>query len=291
MSSDVRKGIAGPDVGIDISGPSLDVGTFLKVLSGQRSEQGVPLRQKLSGGGASRRVLLYLTGHGGDGFLKFHDVQELGGPEFATAVDSSRIKGLYGELLVMLDTCQASTMTEKFAGPGIVSMSSCGRGENSYALHGDPLLGVSTVDRFTASLLSFLAQHSAQEQPEQERKATLSDLFSSFRPQHLRANPVLGTFNSSRSPNEVPYIDFFSGSVRWTAVPNWSGSSLFTNNKTPIEDVRGSVNLGRCKIQNSADRSGHVADYVGRGRAIEITVAVLIFGSTVASALVCAFFW
>jgi glycosylphosphatidylinositol transamidase (GPIT) subunit GPI8 len=111
-------------------------------------------------------------------------------------------RGRYGDMLLMLDTCQAATMTEHITAPNVLSLASCQRGENSYAMHGDPVIGVSTVDRFTAAVLSFLAKRMGNE--------TLKDLFQSLQPQLLRSHAVLGNHNYSRNPSEIPCSHFFA---------------------------------------------------------------------------------
>ena len=50
-------------------------------------------------------VLLYLSGHGGDGFFKAHDSQELSAEHLALALDEMRRRGRYRNLLVVDDTC------------------------------------------------------------------------------------------------------------------------------------------------------------------------------------------
>lgn len=50
-------------------------------------------------------VLLYLSGHGGDGFFKAHDAQELSAEHLALALDEMRRRGRYRNFLVVADTC------------------------------------------------------------------------------------------------------------------------------------------------------------------------------------------
>lgn len=55
------------------------VENFLRVLTG-RHPPGTPLNRQLRPGPRSR-VLVYMTGHGGDEFLKFHNHEEVGGED------------------------------------------------------------------------------------------------------------------------------------------------------------------------------------------------------------------
>lgn len=60
------------------------VENFLRVLTG-RHARGTPLSRRL-GSGPGSRVLVYMTGHGGDEFLKFHNHEEVGGADLVSRV-------------------------------------------------------------------------------------------------------------------------------------------------------------------------------------------------------------
>jgi phosphatidylinositol glycan class K len=55
-------------------------------------------------------VLLYLSGHGGDGFFKAHDAQELSAEHLALSLDEMRRRGRYRNLLVVADTCACTQL-------------------------------------------------------------------------------------------------------------------------------------------------------------------------------------
>lgn len=57
----------------------MTVENFLRVLTGHHAP-GTPLSRQL-GSGPKSRVLVYMTGHGGDEFLKFHNHEEVGGQD------------------------------------------------------------------------------------------------------------------------------------------------------------------------------------------------------------------
>ena len=94
---------------------------------------------------------MYLTGHGGNEFLKFQDNEEISAFDIADAFEqmwqkkrcSSRyllylhfITFLcrYNEMLLMVDTCQANTMYSKLYSPNILATGSSQLGENSYSV-------------------------------------------------------------------------------------------------------------------------------------------------------------
>lgn len=77
----------------------MTVENFLRLLIG-RLPPGTPRsKQLLSDEGSN--VLVYLTGHGGDGFLKFQDSEEISSQELADAVEQMWQKRRYmsGSLL------------------------------------------------------------------------------------------------------------------------------------------------------------------------------------------------
>ena len=61
-------------------------------------------------------VLFYLTGHGGDEFLKFQDQKEITSMDLQNAFAKMREMKRYNELLFVVDTCQAGTMFKRFNG-------------------------------------------------------------------------------------------------------------------------------------------------------------------------------
>ena len=101
-------------------------------------------------------VLLYLSGHGGDGFLKFRDVSNVQSHDLSDALETMRTQRRFNEMLVLVDTCQAATIPEPFVTPRVTSISSSLRGENSYASAFDDFIGQALLDRFTYGTLRFI---------------------------------------------------------------------------------------------------------------------------------------
>jgi phosphatidylinositol glycan class K len=94
-------------------------------------------------------VFVYMTGHGGNEFLKFQDNEEISAFDVADAVEQmwqkkrcaprlAVLRGLtgrrYNELFFMIDTCQANTMYSKFYSPNILATGSSEIHENSYSV-------------------------------------------------------------------------------------------------------------------------------------------------------------
>ncbi len=97
-----------------------------------------------------------MTGHGGDGFLKFQDNHELTSHDFADALAQMHEKKRYNEIFFMIDTCQAASMYQQIKSPNIFAAASSIVGQSSYSHHADSEIGVAVIDRFTYYNLEML---------------------------------------------------------------------------------------------------------------------------------------
>ncbi len=79
---DLRKHLGGW-AQVDYRGYEVTVENFLRVLTG-RHDEAVPKSKRLLSDEGSN-VLLYMTGHGGDEFLKFQDAEEIQSRDLADA--------------------------------------------------------------------------------------------------------------------------------------------------------------------------------------------------------------
>lgn len=79
-------------------------------------------------------IFVYMTGHGGEEFLKFQDNEEISAFDIADAFEQMWQKKRYHEILFMIDTCQANTMYSKFYSPNILATGSSELGESSYSV-------------------------------------------------------------------------------------------------------------------------------------------------------------
>jgi len=79
------------------------VENFLRVLTG-RHESAVPRSKRLLSDEGSH-ILLYMTGHGGDEFLKFQDSEELQSHDLADAVKQMKEKHRWDNLNLFPCTC------------------------------------------------------------------------------------------------------------------------------------------------------------------------------------------
>ncbi|ESR55967.1 peptidase C13 family [Citrus sinensis] len=202
-----KLNLYGDNVEVDYRGYEVTVENFLRVLTG-RHEAAVPRSKRLLSDEGSH-ILLYMTGHGGDEFLKFQDSEELQSHDLADAVKQMKEKHRFKELLIMVDTCQAATLFSQLHSPGVLAIGSSMKGENSYSHHLDSDVGVSVVDRFTFYTLAFFEKLNMYD------NASLSSLFTSYNPTLLMSTAYYRTDLYQRKLEEVPVTNFF-GSVMET---------------------------------------------------------------------------
>ncbi|XP_068196801.1 GPI-anchor transamidase isoform X2 [Antennarius striatus] len=197
--------VYGDDVEVDYRGYEVTVENFLRVLTG-RLPLRTPRSKRLLSDDRSN-ILIYLTGHGGNGFLKFQDSEEISNVELADAFEQMWQKRRYNELLFIIDTCQGASMYERFYSPNIMALASSQIGEDSLSHQPDLAIGVHLMDRYTFYLLEFLEDiHPAS-------KSNMNDLFKVCPKSQCVSTPGHRTDLFLRDPRSVLITDFF-GSVR-----------------------------------------------------------------------------
>lgn len=93
--------VYGDDVEVDYRGYEVTVENFIRVLTGRLPENTPRSKRLLTD--KDSNVLVYMTGHGGDGFLKFQDTEEISNDELADAFGQMYEKRRYNELLFIID--------------------------------------------------------------------------------------------------------------------------------------------------------------------------------------------
>ncbi|KAM4655361.1 GPI-anchor transamidase isoform 2-T2 [Amazona ochrocephala] len=148
--------VYGDDVEVDYRSYEVTVENFLRVLTG-RIPPSTPRSKRLLSDDRSN-ILIYMTGHGGNGFLKFQDSEEITNVELADAFEQMWQKRRYNELLFIIDTCQGASMYERFYSPNIMALASSQVGEDSLSHQPDLAIGVHLMDRYTFYVLEFLEE-------------------------------------------------------------------------------------------------------------------------------------
>ncbi|PIA16871.1 hypothetical protein COEREDRAFT_72711 [Coemansia reversa NRRL 1564] len=203
----------GDNVEVDYRGYEVTVENFIRLLTG-RVEAQTPRNKRLLSDDKSN-VFIYMTGHGGEDFLKFQDAEEVNSYDIADAMQQMWEKKRYREILFMIDTCQANTMYSKFYSPNVLSIGSSDKGENSYSYFYDHDIGVSVIDRFTYYNLDFF------ESVDMSSRHTMADLIGTYNTSLIHSNPGVRTDLYARELQKTYLTDFFGAvqEVELTAEP------------------------------------------------------------------------
>ena len=152
LQVDVARGAAE----VDYEGDDVSAASLARVLTGRHAAR-VPRSRTLPTTRESD-VLLYVTGHGGENFMKFQDKDMMSGEDLAEVVAEMRSLGRYRELTIVVDTCKASTFCRHVSSPNVTCVSSSLRGQNSYSKHANAEVGNSLVDEMTFLIQEQLAE-------------------------------------------------------------------------------------------------------------------------------------
>ncbi|CAH7690672.1 GPI-anchor transamidase [Phakopsora pachyrhizi] len=202
-NADRKLDLYGDQIEVDYRGDEVSVENFIRLLTGRVAE-GTPRSKRLMTDERSN-VLVYMTGHGGEEFLKFQDSEEISAFDLADAFQTMWAKNRYNQLLFMIDTCQANTMLTKFYSPNIIATGSSAKGENSYSHHADSDIGVAVVDRFSHFVLSYL------ENMNKTSQLTMQDFVNSYSYEECHSTPEARTDLMERPLREILMTDFFGG--------------------------------------------------------------------------------
>eukprot|EP00899_Mesostigma_viride_P011575 jgi/Mesvir1/20418/Mv12322-RA.2 len=193
--------VYGDHIEVDYRGYEVTVENFLRLLTG-RHHPDVPRSQRLRTD-AHSNVLVFLTGHGGEDFLKFQDQGELETHSIADAFAQMREQRRYNEILFMAETCQAASLHSQFYSPGVLAIGGSKRGQNSYSHHADPEVGISVIDQFTYYTLEFF------ERIDIHSRVSVAEYFAKMSSAPLSSTPEYRSDLYPRGLDEVPVTDFF----------------------------------------------------------------------------------
>ncbi|KAI0295732.1 peptidase C13 family-domain-containing protein [Russula brevipes] len=189
----------GENIEVDYRGYEVTVQNFLRLLTG-RVEPSMPRSKRLLTDDRSN-IFVYMTGHGGDEFLKFQDSEEISAFDIADAFEQMWQKKRYNEIFFMIDTCQANTMYSKFYSPNILATGSSRIHQNSYSAN----VGVSVIDSYTHFVLEYL------ESINKTSSTSMKDLFDNYNPEVIRSNPGVRSDLFHRPLERTLITDFFGG--------------------------------------------------------------------------------
>lgn len=181
-NADRALDLYGDNIEVDYRGYEVTVENFIRLMTDRVGED-MPRSKRLMTDERSN-ILVYMTGHGGNEFLKFQDAEEISAFDLADAFGQMWEKKRYHEMLFMIDTCQANTMYSKFYSPNILATGSSEIEQSSYSHHADQDVGVAVIDRYTYYNLEFLETQVTSP----TSKLTMGDLFDSYDPVKIHSD-------------------------------------------------------------------------------------------------------
>lgn len=217
----------GDDIEVDYRGYEVTVENFVRLLT-DRWDENQPRSKRLLTDENSN-VFIYLTGHGGNEFLKFQDAEEIGAYDLADTFQQMHEKKRYKEIFFMIDTCQANTMYLRIYSPNILCVGSSRLDESSYSHHSDMDVGVAVIDRFTYYTLEFL------EKIDKNSQTTIDKLFEEYTFENVHSHPGIRTDLYGRDPATVRLTDFF-GNVQEVTVRDKNELLLSTVKSTRMQE-------------------------------------------------------
>ena len=231
----------GDNVEVDYRGYEVTVENFIRLLTDRWSEDQPKSKRLLTD--ENSNILVYMTGHGGDDFLKFQDAEEIASEDIADAFAQMHEKKRYNEIFFMIDTCQANTMYSKFYSPNILAVGSSRFEESSYSHHSDVEIGVAVIDRFTYYTLEFM------ETIKKDSTLTLQDLFDSYTFEKVHSHVGVRTDLMERDPKDILITDFF-GNVQ-NIIPD-RNKNVSTDDMENTENI---ISLAMQKSMNSGENN------------------------------------
>ncbi|KAF7881535.1 hypothetical protein EAF00_011904 [Botryotinia globosa] len=255
-NADRAVDLYGDNIEVDYRGYEVTVENFIRLLTDRVGEE-MPRSKRLLTDDRSN-ILVYMTGHGGNEFLKFQDAEEISAFDLADAFEQMWEKKRYHELLFMIDTCQANTMYSKFYSPNIIATGSSEIDQSSYSHHADNDVGVAVIDRYTYYNLDFLETQVR----EPGSKKTLGDLFDSYDESKIHSHPGVrwDLFpGGEQGGRERLLMDFFGNvqNVEVDKIANdteWKEDLLSLGKK--IAELRERTETGEKNATSSASLSG-----------------------------------
>ncbi|RKF64084.1 GPI-anchor transamidase [Erysiphe neolycopersici] len=251
-NSDRAVDLYGDNIEVDYRGYEVTVENFIRLLT-DRVDEEMPGSKRLLTDDRSN-ILVYMTGHGGNEFLKFQDAEEISAFDLADAFEQMWEKKRYHELLFMIDTCQANTMYSKIYSPNIIATGSSEIDESSYSHHADNDIGVAVIDRYTYYNLEFLENYVR----DPSSKKTLGDLFDSYDESKIHSRPGFrwDLFpGGERNGRERLVMDFF-GNVQNVEIYGTDNTSEWDQDLLTIglkmAEVRKSIGAHKLASKNES---------------------------------------
>lgn len=207
------------DTIVDLRGAAVSSDQLINLLTGTLRNSGdLPILDS----NENSNILIYMDGHGGDEFFKFHDGDELSAQSLGFSFTQMFIKKRYKEILFVVDTCQAATLAQHITAPRIVTVASSRKGENSFGYFANIDVGVTAVDRFTFMVGKFFdiyfintiaKSKSLASWRQSVDQLSMADLLAFANPYFLNSQPVFISSDLSKSASDLKLVDYFVDSA------------------------------------------------------------------------------
>ena len=255
-----RESLFPEDIEIDYRGDDVTVDNIRNVLLGKSTSS-----SSVGGPGRKRRTLqadrdsnvfVYWTGHGGDEFFKFQDVEEITAGDIAELVDEMRRMDLYKNLLFLADTCQAFTLANHIAAENVYAIGSSLQGENSYAHHSDYELGLSVIERYTYKLGQNLGSGSLP------RASIHETMVDQFRYKDQRAHVGIRqtgreATRDGKTAKQIWTSDFFAAKGHGKTSRGISPSIVSSDSRLPDTDILRRLAIKKEVSSDSCSATNH----------------------------------
>jgi len=200
------------DIEVDYRGPEVSVENLIRVLTAKHDDFTPKSKRLLSN--ERSNVLVYLTGHGGDGFIKFQNTETITSEDIANTFQQMDLQNRYKSLMFISDTCQASSLYSTLNSSNTISISSSRVGENSYSYRDDYTIGISLIDRFAYFTWRFftrsaLSKSSAIAARNHARTEKLHQLFYHYQHEKMLSNVTWDLNLHDLQFNNIKLMDFF----------------------------------------------------------------------------------
>jgi phosphatidylinositol glycan class K len=208
---DLKIDVYGEAVEVDYRGSEVTPESFFRLLQGRHTE-GTPPSKRLPTD-AQSNILVYMTGHGGEHFLKFRDAALISSSELADTFAQMWEKRRYRSLLFIMETCHAESMLLPLHSPNIIGMASARTHEDSFSVSTSTRLGVAMTDEFTANLLAVL------EDIGRTSTRSVLDVFTATLRRTRSSVPVLRKDLFPGDLASVPILHFFGNARQFVLLP------------------------------------------------------------------------
>jgi phosphatidylinositol glycan class K len=268
-NADRALDLYGDNIEVDYRGYEVTVENFIRLMTDRVGED-MPRSKRLLTDDRSN-ILVYMTGHGGNEFLKFQDAEEISAFDLADAFEQMYEKKRYHEILFMIDTCQANTMYSKFYSPNILATGSSEIDQSSYSHHADNDVGVAVIDRYTYYNLEFLEDRVR----EPTSKLTMGDLFDSYDEEKIHSHPGVryDLFNGGESEARSRLVMDFFGNVQNVEVEGGQGrnESEWRHELAAIEKM---IEEAKRRHNESLATAPHPVQVIEEAKAVETMQAI-----------------